>query len=91
MSEARTTSSTWLFLSATAFMFLGLTYNPLYFGCSILLFAAAEAKRNKAIGIVGAVSGLVFLLLVLGYGFGKEMAIRDSSQSVAAHPGRAAA
>jgi len=91
MSEAKTISSTWLLLSAIAFMFLGLTYNPLFFVCSIFLFAAVAARRNKIIGIVGAAFGLVFLLLLLGYGFGKDMAFRDNSQSSVSYLGRAAA
>jgi hypothetical protein len=52
MSAAQTTSSIWLFLSAIAFMFVGLIYHPLFFACSIFLYAAAEAKRNRIAGIL---------------------------------------
>ena len=91
MSEAKTTSNAWPFLSAIAFMFLGLTCNPLFFVCSIFLFSATAARRNKSIGIAGAAFGLAFLLLLLGYGFGKDMALRDNSQSSVSHSGHAAA
>jgi len=90
MSNTEATSNTWLFLAAVAFMFVGLAYSPLFFACSIFLFASAEATRNKTLGIVGAGLGLLFLLLVLGYGFGKDLALGDNSQASVSHSGHAA-
>ncbi len=81
MPDRGTPSSAWLFLSALIFMVLGLAYNPLFFALAIFLFSAAEARRNKTVSIVGAAFGLLFLFLVLGYGFGKDAALRDNRQS----------
>lgn len=79
-------SGSWLFLAALAFMFVGVAGNPLFLGCSIFFLAAAEYQRSKLIGAVGALAGLVFLLLVLGYGIGKDLALRDNAQAAAARP-----
>lgn len=89
MPNKETPSSAWLFLSALIFMVLGLAYNPLFFAVAIFLFSVAEARRSKAIGAVGAAFGLLFLFLILGYGFGKDAALRDNMQSPASTPGNA--
>lgn len=82
MSEIRRgQSGSWLFLAALAFMFVGVAGNPLFLGCAIFFLAAAEYRRNKIAGAIGAVAGLVFLLLVLGYGLGKDLAARDNAQT----------
>ncbi len=81
MSNQERSSSTWLFFGALLFMILGLASNPLFFVVAIFLFSAAQAGRNKAVGIGGMAFGILFLFLILGYGFGKDAALRDNAQS----------
>ena len=72
-------SGDWLFLVAMTLMFLGASGRPLFFCVSMFLFAAAEYRRNKIFGAIGAVATLLFVLLVLGYGLGKNLALWDNS------------
>ncbi|WP_132998784.1 hypothetical protein [Luteimonas arsenica] len=57
MSNQGRRSSTWLFFSALLFMILGLASNPLFFVVAIFLFSAAQAGRDKTVGIVGMAFG----------------------------------
>lgn len=87
MDEVRSKRpSSWLFLAAAAFMLMGTAGNPLFFACAIFFLAAAAYQRDKLIGIIGAAAGLAFLLLVLGYGLGKDAALRDNARSAAERP-----
>lgn len=79
-------SDSWLFLAALTFMFVGIAWNPLFLACSIFFLSAAEYRRNRIMGAIGAAAGLVFLLLVLGYGLGKNLALRDNARTAVERP-----
>jgi hypothetical protein len=82
-------SGDWLFLAAMTFMLFGAFGSPLFLGVSAFLFAAAEYRRNKIFGAVGAVAALLLLLLMLGYGFGKDLALRDNARTATELPASA--
>lgn len=61
--------------------FAGIAWNPLFLGYSIILLAAAEYRRNKPLDTAGMVAGILFLLLALSYGIGKDLALRDNAHA----------
>jgi multisubunit Na+/H+ antiporter MnhC subunit len=67
-----------------AFVLAGLFVSPLFFAGAFLLLGAQLAKKNKRLGMAVAGAGVLYFLLVAGYGIGKDMALRDNAQAVGA-------
>ena len=63
-----------------AFVLVGIVFSPLFFALAFLAFGAQIAKTNKPIGLGIAAFGVVYFLLVFGYGIGKDLALRDNAQ-----------
>ena len=62
-----------------AFVLAGILLSPLFFACAFLAFGAQIAKKNKPLGLGIAALGLVYFMLVFGYGLGKDLALRDNA------------
>ncbi|MDL5364624.1 hypothetical protein QSH18_03295 [Xanthomonas sp. NCPPB 2654] len=68
-----------LFCAGSLFVVLGLLANPLYFSAAFACLAASAAMRGDARHrVVYGALAIVFLLVVLGYGIGKDLAQRDN-------------
>lgn len=67
------------FCVSSLFVVLGVLANPLYLGTAFACLAASAAMRGDARqrGMFAALA-IVFLLVVLGYGMGKDLAQRDN-------------
>lgn len=68
-----------LFCAGSLFVVLGVLANPLYFSAAFACLAAGAAMRGDALqrSVFGALA-LLFVLVVLGYGIGKDLAQRDN-------------
>jgi hypothetical protein len=62
-----------------AFVLAGVFVSPLFFAAAFLLLGAQLAKKNKRLGLAVAGFGVLFFLVVAGYGIGKDMALRDNA------------
>ena len=62
------------------FVLAGIFLSPLFFAGAFLVYGIQLAKKNKPLGIGIAASGLVFFMLVFGYGMGKDSALRDNAR-----------
>ena len=73
-----------------AFVLAGIVWSPLFFAGAFLVYGIQIAKKNKPLGLGIAGFGLVYFVLVFGYGIGKDLALRDnvhqSSQSTLGSP-----
>ena len=63
-----------------SFVLAGILLSPLFFACALLVFGVQIAKMNKRLGLGVAALGLVYFLLVFGYGMGKDLALRDNAR-----------
>lgn len=70
-----------LFCAGSLFVVLGVLANPLYFSAAFACLAASAAMRGDALqrSVFGALA-LLFVLVVLGYGIGKDLAQRDNAR-----------
>ena len=69
----RAVSHAWLFIVA------GALFSPLFFLVAIVIGGWA-ARRGQPSGGLLMATGLVFFLLVQGYGMGKALALRDNAR-----------
>jgi LPXTG-motif cell wall-anchored protein len=85
-------TATLFFLIAAALGVYGLQNNLFLVGGAVLFAGAGlmQYKRQRVGGFVAAAFGIVFSAVVLSYGIGKDMALRDnalSKQSASAQSG----
>ncbi|RNF84161.1 hypothetical protein EER27_07080 [Lysobacter psychrotolerans] len=72
---------TWMHALIAVFVVLGVVASPVFFAGALACHGLLLVRRNPAQGIVTAVLGVVFFLVVLGYGVGKDMALRDNARA----------
>ena len=63
-----------------AFVLAGIVISPLFFACALLALGAQIAKTNKALGLGVGALGVVYFMLLFGYGMGKDLALRDNAR-----------
>lgn len=73
----------WQALALAAFVVLGVAVTPLCFAGAFFVAGMAVARSHRVGGIGIATFGLVYLTLLLGYGIGKDLALRDNAGPVA--------
>ena len=73
-------SNTAAALLPMAFVLAGVVLSPLFFACAFFAFGAQIAKTSKGIGLGVGALGLVYFMLVFGYGMGKDLALRDNAR-----------
>lgn len=73
--------ATLLLGTAGAVALFGFLYNLLFLGGAFVIGGVAlmRYKRHRLAGSAAAVFGIVFSALVLFYGMGKDMALRDNA------------
>ena len=67
-------------LVAVAFVLAGIVFSPLFFAVALLALGAQIAKTSKPVGLGIAALGIVYFVLVFGYGMGKDLALRDNAR-----------
>ena len=83
MGTARSSSDTLMLLLAAGIVLAALAGSPLFFSGAFLACGIALARRpeRRAQGAAMAGVALGFFLLVLGYGIGKDLALRDNARA----------
>lgn len=79
-AHAPVNRETWLQALIAAFVVLGVVASPVFFAAALACHGLLMVRRNRDHGIATAVLGLAFVLVVLGYGVGKDMALRDNAR-----------
>jgi len=72
------------FILAAALVVIGGFASPLWLALALLFIAAGFATRPTRPGSVAGIGLLVLVVLVFGYGVGKDMAHRDNARSATA-------
>lgn len=67
-----------LYSATSLFVLLGLFATPLYFAAALLCVAVLAMRSDTRQAQLYAAFSIVFLLVVVGYGIGKDLAQRDN-------------
>ena len=73
-------SNTSYALLPMAFVVAGIVFSPLFFAFALLALGAQIAKTNKSFGLGIAALGILYFMIVFGYGMGKDLALRDNAR-----------
>ena len=78
MNQTRHGDNSWFSLAAIPWVILGIFLNPMFIGVAGMMLAASH-QRNRLLSGLLVGFDVLFLLFVLGYGIGKDLAYRDAA------------